>query len=502
MLVTMGSKVLETEEIGKTWPQYVAVLSGPVGDLVGSILYPSIVDVLGRKKTILLIAVPQIASMTMIYFSFYSKILLYVARFVGGLSEAACFTILPLYIGENWPKSWIMHQDNALAHDALSAKRYLAARGTPVLEHAPYSPALAPCDFFLFPKIKSALKGTRFESMEEVAEPRVRGTLGSYFSMIMVLGILAVNIIGSYLDIHKAAIVFASLPVLFLLVFSQMPESPYYLIMKSRVADAEASLRKLRAKKNVDAELVSIKADVERQMSEPGRYRDLFEIDSNRKACVVMFSLRVIQQFSGVSAFSLYMQTLFEKSSKTLPKHVASSMIFALQGLVNFLATLIVDKVGRKILLTASCLGCCLTLFFEGAYFLVLDFTGLDVANMDYLPLIGVVVFIVVFTIGQGNVVNLMVTEMFSASVKAKASCLMNVLFAITMTLSTKFFQYTSDTVSMCVPFLAFGVCQLAGTVFCVTYVPETKGKTLEQIQQHLKGNKRSADANGAEKGR
>lgn len=61
-----------------------------------------------------------------------------------------------------------LNQDNAPAHNALSVKRYLAARGTPVLEHAPYSPDLAPCDFFLFPKIKSALKGTRFESMEEV----------------------------------------------------------------------------------------------------------------------------------------------------------------------------------------------------------------------------------------------------------------------------------------------------------------------------------------------
>ncbi|VVC36390.1 Transposase, type 1 [Cinara cedri] len=61
-------------------------------------------------------------------------------------------------------KSWILHQNNAPAHNALSLKRYLAAKGTPVLEHAPYSP----CDFYLFSKIKSALKGTRFESMEEV----------------------------------------------------------------------------------------------------------------------------------------------------------------------------------------------------------------------------------------------------------------------------------------------------------------------------------------------
>ncbi|KAJ8939505.1 hypothetical protein NQ314_011120 [Rhamnusium bicolor] len=73
---------------------------GPVGDLFGSMLYPAIVDVIGRKNTILLIAVPEIVSMSMIHFSYYSKMLLYSARFIGGLSEAACFTIIPLYIGE------------------------------------------------------------------------------------------------------------------------------------------------------------------------------------------------------------------------------------------------------------------------------------------------------------------------------------------------------------------------------------------------------------------
>ncbi|KAG5337601.1 MOS1T transposase, partial [Acromyrmex charruanus] len=65
------------------------------------------------------------------------------------------------------PVSVSTPQSTAPVHNALSVN-YLAARGTPVLEHAPYSPDLASCDFFLFPKIKSALKGTQFESMEEV----------------------------------------------------------------------------------------------------------------------------------------------------------------------------------------------------------------------------------------------------------------------------------------------------------------------------------------------
>ena len=70
---------------------------------------------------------------------------------------------------EMWKNgSWILHQDNAPAHNALSVKTFLAKHKIPVMEHPPYSPDLAPCDFFLFPKVKSALKGTRFESVEAV----------------------------------------------------------------------------------------------------------------------------------------------------------------------------------------------------------------------------------------------------------------------------------------------------------------------------------------------
>jgi hypothetical protein len=62
--------------------------------------------------------------------------------------------------------SWILHHDNAPAHNALSVKTLLAKHKIPVWEHPPYSPDLALYDFFLFPKIKSALKRTRFESID------------------------------------------------------------------------------------------------------------------------------------------------------------------------------------------------------------------------------------------------------------------------------------------------------------------------------------------------
>ena len=63
---------------------------------------------------------------------------------------------------------WFLHQDNAPAHMAVSVTRYLACLGWTVIPHPPYSPELAPCDFFLFSTMKKSLKGNRFATVQEV----------------------------------------------------------------------------------------------------------------------------------------------------------------------------------------------------------------------------------------------------------------------------------------------------------------------------------------------
>lgn len=63
---------------------------------------------------------------------------------------------------------WKLHQDNAPAHTAIRVREYLAKHGIPLVPHPPYSPDLAPCDFWLFPKIKYHLKGQRFDTIEDI----------------------------------------------------------------------------------------------------------------------------------------------------------------------------------------------------------------------------------------------------------------------------------------------------------------------------------------------
>ena len=67
-------------------------------------------------------------------------------------------------------KSWVLHHDNAPSHSSLLVSQFLAGNKIAVLPHPPYSPDLAPADFFLFPTLKTTLKGLRFQSVDEIQQ--------------------------------------------------------------------------------------------------------------------------------------------------------------------------------------------------------------------------------------------------------------------------------------------------------------------------------------------
>jgi len=71
-------------------------------------------------------------------------------------------------------KIWMLHHDNAPAHASLLIRSYLAKHQTSVVPHPPYSPDVAPADFFLFPKLQTTLKGRRFRTIEDNQEIAIR----------------------------------------------------------------------------------------------------------------------------------------------------------------------------------------------------------------------------------------------------------------------------------------------------------------------------------------
>jgi len=71
-------------------------------------------------------------------------------------------------------QTWMLHHDNVLAHVLFLVRSYLAKHQTSVVPHPPYSLDLAPADFFLFPRLKTALKGRHFQTIEEIQENAIR----------------------------------------------------------------------------------------------------------------------------------------------------------------------------------------------------------------------------------------------------------------------------------------------------------------------------------------
>ena len=88
-----------------------------------------------------------------------------------GVSWRSCQRILTEERPELWRSGeWLLHHDNAPAHTALSVLQFLTKKFMTTASHTPYSPDLATCDFFLFPRMKRNLKGKRFQNVEEVRE--------------------------------------------------------------------------------------------------------------------------------------------------------------------------------------------------------------------------------------------------------------------------------------------------------------------------------------------
>jgi hypothetical protein len=79
---------------------------------------------------------------------------------------------------ELWPDAWILHHDNAPAHNALTVREFLAKKSIMKLDH---SPDLAPCDFWLFPKLKTALKGHRFSDIQGLVKSIPEEEFQKYF---------------------------------------------------------------------------------------------------------------------------------------------------------------------------------------------------------------------------------------------------------------------------------------------------------------------------------
>lgn len=324
----------------------------------------------------------------------------------------------------------------------------------------------------------------------EVAEANVRSCWGHVAVVSLFLGQFVINVIGTLADIRTTALICCIFPVTHVMLFAFAPESPYYLLKNSKEDKARKALQKLRWRHDVDEEMKSIHQDVIRQMSEASTaFKDLVTIASNRRSLIIALVLRGAQVMSGLPAFEIYASYMFEEAGGGVPHSAAAITFMGTLAFATALGPFVIWRCGTRPTTILSCLGCAILLTIETAYFVVKERTDLDVGMFRMVPLMGMISFILICGVGIGILPGLMMGELFSASVKGKASAVCNMVFALTVMMVSKGFQVLAQGFGLHGPFAIFTISTFAFTIICYYCVPETTRKTLEEIQQSLKEN-------------
>ncbi|KAG8036519.1 hypothetical protein G9C98_003841 [Cotesia typhae] len=398
-----------------------------VGAIIGSLISPVSIDRIGRKYSLLLLAFPQLVGWCLIIFASNVK-MLYAARLIAGIGHGGIYNVTVIYLAE-------------------------------------------------------------------IADKNIRGALGTFLKMSTNVGTLFVTAIGAYLPYWQLNLISLSIPLLFIMVFVFMPETPYFYLIKNRVADAEESLMVLRRLKNRE----SVREDIEvmRSAVEEGKrskknlFMELVRIRGNRRALLILLGLKATQQFSGHIVVVAYTQEIFAQSGSALPAAQAVVILGVFQLVAGILAAALVDRLGRRILMLTSGLSSSLALIAVGVFFFLKYKLQMDVSSITWLPIVALIAYDVMEVFGIGTLPYVLLGELFPTNVKGTAvgsGILVGAAFATLVGLS---FQTMNSAFGIHWTFWIFAICCTLGTLLVYFITPETKGKSLEEIQQELNPKKK-----------
>ena len=243
----------------------------------------------------------------------------------------------------------------------------------------------------------------------EVCEPRIRGALGAAFQLLIVFGIFLSYLIGKYAQWNHLAMASTALPVLWLLLALTLRRSPVWLLEKSREEEALSSLVWLRAPRaDVSSELSGIAEQIEEAHRKRVSFRDLAKRD-NRRQFALSLMLMLLQQLSGINAVLFYTTGIFQDAGSTVEPDLATIVV----GLVIVLSTLVsvvlVDRLGRRVLLLASDAIMTLCLLTLGVFFQLKSSDSAD--GLGWLPLVSLMLYVFSFSIGFGPIPWLMMSK-------------------------------------------------------------------------------------------
>jgi SP family arabinose:H+ symporter-like MFS transporter len=269
--------------------------------------------------------------------------------------------------------------------------------------------------------------------------------------------------------------------ILFMLLLLFVPESPRWLQKQGIGQKALAILERINGPERAKLELAEIKRSL---LEETGSISQLFQ-PGLRIALLVGVVLAILQQVTGINAIMYYAPEIFQKMGAGTDASLTETIIV---GAVNLVFTLVsmwlIDRVGRKVLLLVGSAFMTISLLVVGAAFQTGHTSG-------PLVLVFILLFVAAFAVSLGPIVWLVMAEIFPTRIRGRATAIASVVLWAADYLVSQTFPVLLSGVGPAITFWAFMVLSAVTFVFTWGVVPETKNKSLEEIERSWR--KRSA---------
>ncbi len=328
----------------------------------------------------------------------------------------------------------------------------------------------------------------------EVSSPQIRGTFGSVAMAFFYAGELAAFAFATYLSYDNVAVVHASIAGVFLMFDILLREPPQSLLLRGRQKAAEKNFYWLHGPKTVETEtqFELIKKNV-REEKQKGSYRELFTAKANYLSLKIVLMLSILEMFTGFEAITSFASIAFASSELLTANEF--TILFGFFQLVSVcLSSLVIDRFGRRSIMLVSFTASTIVHMCTTALFYVNDNLA-PVPYFSWLIFCTITIYALIYSMGILTTYYTIRGELFPQSIKAVGSCIAVAANSIVGFVTTIIFLFLSTHYGTYTNFLLFSIFGVISVIYTYYEVPETKGKTLLEIQTYLEKSHKGHDS-------
>ncbi|MDW4072793.1 sugar porter family MFS transporter [Staphylococcus saprophyticus] len=328
--------------------------------------------------------------------------------------------------------------------------------------------------------------------LSEMAPTEQRGSLSSLNQLMITIGILSsylINYAFTPIEGWRWMLGLAVVPSLILLIgVAFMPESPRWLL-EHRSEKAARDVMKLTFK---DSEIDKEIADMKEINSISESTWNVLKSPWLRPTLIIGCIFALLQQIIGINAIIYYAPSIFSKAGLGDATSILGTVgIGTVNVIITIVAIMIIDKIDRKRLLVIGNIGMVASLLIMA----VLIWT-IGIQSSAWIIVACLTLFIIFFGFTWGPVLWVMLPELFPMRARGAATGAAALVLSIGSLLVAQFFPILTEVLPVEQVFLIFAVIGICALIFVIKYLPETRGRSLEEIEADLRSRTNATDAN------